>query len=78
VYFSPGLGLSSLGITFNDDDDEITFADDTPALTWQVKAGVSLPVSKKFSSFGQIRYASQTEDSTIDFWGTEIGLNFEF
>jgi hypothetical protein len=79
VYFSPGIGLSSLGVTFNDDDDEITLTDET-RFTWQVKAGVSLPVSKRFSTFGQIRYASQTEYSTINFnfWGTEIGLNFEF
>jgi opacity protein-like surface antigen len=77
VYFSPGIGLSSLGISINDNDEEITLADET-RFTWQVKAGVSLPVSKRFSTFGQIRYASQTEDSTMDFWGTEIGLNFEF
>ncbi|MGL5794713.1 MAG: outer membrane beta-barrel protein [Waterburya sp.] len=77
VYLSPGIGLSSLGITISENDEEITLTDET-RFTWQIKTGISLPVSKRFSTFGQIRYASQAQDSTVDFWGTEIGLNFEF
>ena len=73
VYFSPGIGISALGIG----DGDVTVNDDT-RLTWQVKAGISVPVSKRLDILGQIRYASQFEEDTVNFFGTEIGLNLEF
>ncbi len=73
VFFSPGIGISALGVG----DGDTTVTDDT-RLTWQAKAGVSIPVSRRLSTFGQVRYASQFEEDTVDFFGTEIGLNFEF
>ncbi len=73
AYLSPGIGISTLGVG----DGDITVTDDT-RLTWQAKAGISAPVSKRLSIFGQIRYTSQFEENTVDFFGTEIGLNFEF
>ena len=73
LFVSPGIGISQANIG----DSNVRFLDDS-RLTWQAKAGVSLPVGKKLSSFGQVRYASQFEENTIDFFGTEIGLNFEF
>jgi hypothetical protein len=27
---------------------------------------------------GQVRYARQFEENTVDFFGTEIGLNYKF
>ena len=73
VYFSPGIGISAIGVG----DGDVTVTDDT-RLTWQAKIGISVPVSKRLSTFGQLRYASQFEEDTLDFFGTEIGLNFEF
>ena len=73
VYFSPGIGISALGVG----DGDVTVNDDT-RLTWQAKAGISVPVSRKLDILGQVRYASQFEEDTVDFFGTEIGLNFEF
>jgi opacity protein-like surface antigen len=73
LFLSPGIGISQANIG----DSDVKFLDDY-RFTWQAKAGVSIPVSKRLSTFGQVRYASQTEENTIDFFGTEIGLNFEF
>lgn len=73
VYFSPGIGISALGVG----DGNITVTDDT-RLTWQAKAGISTPVSRRLNIFGQVRYADQFEEDTINFFGTELGLNFEF
>ena len=73
LFLSPGIGISQASIG----DSDVIFLDDS-RFTWQAKAGVSLPVSKRLSTFGQVRYASQTEEDTINFFGTEIGLNFEF
>ena len=73
AYFSPGIGISALGVG----DGDVTVTDDT-RLTWQAKVGISAPVRRRLSIFGQVRYASQFEEDTVDFLGTEIGLNFEF
>ena len=70
LYFSPGIGVSTIGVG----DGNVTFTDETRA-TWQAKAGVSAPVSNKLDIFGQVRYASQFQENTVDFFGTEIGLN---
>lgn len=74
LFLSPGIGVSEANINF--DDLQIAVFDDS-RFTWQVKAGISLPVSKRLSTFGQVRYASQTEEDTVDFFGTEIGLNLD-
>lgn len=76
LFFSPGIGVSQANTNFDIDDLQVALFDDT-RFTWQVKAGISLPVSKRLSTFGQIRYASQTEEDTVDFFGTEIGLNLD-
>lgn len=70
LYFSPGIGISTIAVGNND----VAFSDDTRA-TWQAKVGVSTPISNKLDIFGQVRYASQFEENTVDFFGTEIGLN---
>ena len=72
AYLSPGIGISALGVG----DGDVTVNDDT-RLTWQAKAGIAVPVSKKLDILGQVRYASQFEEDTVDFFGTEIGLNFK-
>ena len=73
LFLSPGIGISQASIGNSD----VILLDDY-RFTWQAKAGVSIPVSKRLSTFAQVRYVSQTEEDTIDFLGTEIGLNFEF
>ena len=73
LFLSPGIGISQASIG----DSDVISLDDY-RFTWQAKAGVSIPVNQRLSTFGQVRYASQTEENTIDFLGTEVGLNFEF
>ena len=73
LFLSPGIGISQASIG----DSDVIFLDDY-RFTWQAKAGVSIPVSKRLSTFGQVRYTNQTQENTVDFFGTEIGLNFEF
>ena len=81
LFLSPGLGISQLTSTVEDevdDFDRTTFVEDDLRFTWQIKGGVSVPVSSKFSILGQVRYASQTGDDAIDYVGTEVGVNFDF
>ena len=76
LFLSPGIGVSEANTNFDIDDLEVAVFDDS-RFTWQIKAGISLPVSKRLSTFGQVRYASQTEEDTVNFFGTEIGLNLD-
>jgi len=81
LYLSPGIGVSQLISSLEDeveDFDRITTIEDYARFTWQVKAGVSVPVSSKFSVLAQFRYASQTGNNAIDYIGTELGANFDF
>ena len=73
LFLSPGIGISQASIGNSD-----AILLDDYRFTWQAKTGISIPITKKLSTFGQVRYASQTEEDTVDFFGTEIGLNFEF
>jgi hypothetical protein len=72
LFVSPGIGISQLGIG----DSDITIMDDA-RFTWQIKSGISFPVSHKVELFGQLRYVSQAEEFTVDFFGTEIGVNLK-
>lgn len=81
LYLSPGIGVSQLASSLEDeveDFDRITIIEDDTRFTWQVKTGVSIPVSSKFSVLAQFRYASQTGDDAIDYIGAELGANFDF
>ena len=76
-FISPGIGISQAFVSASDSNTTVTVSEDA-RFTWQIKGGASFPISRKFDLFGQLRYASQTEDDTVDFFGTEIGLNFNF
>ncbi len=81
LYLSPGIGISTLISRVEDevgDFDRTTTIEDDTRFTWQVKGGASVPVSSKFSILGQLRYASQTGDNAIDYFGTELGVEFDF
>ncbi|MEO1670437.1 MAG: outer membrane beta-barrel protein, partial [Cyanobacteria bacterium J06631_2] len=81
LFLSPGIGISQLTSSLEDevdDFDRTTFIEDDIRFTWQVKGGVSVPVSRKFSVLGQLRYASQTGDDAIDYFGAELGASFNF
>ena len=73
LYLSPGIGTSKASL----DAGSISVEDDL-RFTWQGKLGVSLPISEKYSSFAQVRYASQAADNTIDFFSSEVGFTFEY
>ena len=81
LFLSPGLGISSLRSRVEDeisDFDRTAVIEDDTRFTWQVKGGASVPVSSKFSILGQLRYASQTGDDAIDYFTTELGVEFDF
>ena len=89
LFISPGIGVSQLASSVedeidsdlagdNDDFDRTTVIEDDVRFTWQIKGGVSIPVSSKFSIIPQVRYASQTGDNAIDYFGTEVGVKFDF
>ena len=81
LFFSPGLGISTLNSRVEDevgDFDSTTTIEDDTRFTWQVKGGASVPISSQFSILGQLRYASQTGDDAIDYFGTELGVEFDF
>ena len=89
LFLSPGVGVSQLSSSLedeidsdiegdNDDFDRTTIIEDDARFTWQIKGGVSIPVSSKFSIIPQVRYASQTGDNAVDYFGTEIGVKFDF
>ena len=73
IYISPGIGFSGIGAVSQED-----IAAARTHFAWQVKSGIAFPFSSKLSGFGQVKYINQTGDSTVDFLGTELGLNFEF
>jgi hypothetical protein len=73
LFISPGLGISSAKVeTYN-----ISVEDNT-RITWQIKAGLSVPIQEKYQAFLQIRYASQFEENTVGFFGTELGFSVNF
>ena len=81
LYLSPGIGISQLASSLEDevdDFDRTTIIEDDTRFTWQLKTGVSIPVSSKVSVIVQGRYASQTGDDAIDYFGTELGANYDF
>ncbi|MGD1920838.1 MAG: outer membrane beta-barrel protein [Pleurocapsa sp.] len=89
LFLSPGIGVSQLAASVedeidsdiegdNDDFDRTTIIEDDTRFTWQIKGGVSIPVSSKFSIIPQLRYASQTGDNAVDYFGTEVGIKFDF
>lgn len=73
LFISPGLGISTAEL----DRENINFEDET-RLTWQIKAGLSFPIQEQYNAFLQVRYASQFEEDTINFFGTEIGFSINF
>lgn len=89
LFLSPGIGATQLSASVedeidsdlegdNDDFDRTTIIEDDSRFTWQIKGGVSIPVSSKFSIIPQLRYASQTGDNAVDYFGTEVGVKFDF
>ena len=74
IYFSPGLGISQAEVDVDNGFD----IEDSTRFSWQLKLGLSLPIGDRYSSFTQVRYISQTEDNTIDFFVTEFGLSINF
>ncbi|GAB4539318.1 MAG: hypothetical protein Tsb0014_29650 [Pleurocapsa sp.] len=81
LYLSPGIGVSQFSSSVEDeiaDLDRTTTIEDDTRFVWQIKGGVSVPVSKKFSVLAQLKYISQTGDNAIDYWGPELGINFDF
>lgn len=89
IFLSPGIGVSQLAASVedeidsniegdSDDFDRTTIIEDDTRFTWQIKGGVSIPVSSKFSIIPQLRYASQTGDNSVDYFGTEVGVKFDF
>jgi len=89
LFLSPGIGVSQLSASvedevssdLEDDDDDFdrtTIIEDDSRFTWQIKGGVSIPVSSKFSIIPQVRYASQTGDNAASYFGTEVGVRFDF
>ena len=81
LFLSPGLGISQLATSIEDevdDFDRTTIIEDESRFTWQIKGGISVPVSRKLSVLGQLRYTSQTGDNAIDYFGTELGAKFDF
>ncbi|MGF1590354.1 MAG: hypothetical protein ACFCU7_14130 [Pleurocapsa sp.] len=78
MYISPGIGISqAISVDNILENIYVVYVDDS-RFTWQIKGGVSFPISRKFDLFGQLRYASQSADNTVDFFGTEIGVDFQF
>ena len=73
LYLSPGVGASRASV----DISNITIEDST-RFTWQTKLGLSLPIDDRYTSFAQVRYASQTADNTVDFFSSEVGFTFEY
>ena len=72
-YISPGVGISQ-AVSI---DDGYIYTDDVH-FTWQIKGGLTFPLIRNLDLFGQLRYVSQTADDTVDFFGTEIGIDFQF
>ena len=79
-YISPGLGISSaeVDIEINDDGLENVSYEDETRLTWQIKAGFTIPIQERYNIFLQGRYASQFEEDTVSFFGTELGFSVNF
>lgn len=80
LYISPGIGISQLDSRFELADNlDLVFSDDT-RFTWQIKSGVSIPVSRKLDIFGQLRYVDRAGDdkNAFNYFATEIGINFQF
>ncbi|MEM8832767.1 MAG: outer membrane beta-barrel protein [Cyanobacteria bacterium P01_G01_bin.19] len=89
LFLSPGIGVSQLSSSLEDeidsdipgDDDDFdrtTFIEDDTRFTWQIKGGISIPISSKFSIIPQLRYVSQTGDNAVDYFGTDVGVKFDF
>ena len=88
LFLSPGLGISKgkIDYDFTDADAEalgteeglsISLEDDL-SFAWQVKLGLSVPFSNRYSGFTQVRYVNPTGENTIDLFSTEVGLTIEF
>lgn len=81
LFISPGIGFSTLISNVEDeigDFDRTTSIEDETRFAWQLKGGASIPISSKLSILGQLRYASQTGDDAIDYFATEVGVEFDF
>lgn len=76
-YISPGLGISSAEVDVDTDDIEYTYEDET-RLTWQIKAGFTIPVKDRYNVFLQGRYVDRFEEDTISFFSTELGFSVNF
>jgi|GEM_PF-1881144 len=80
-FISPGIGTSQLSASVEDevdDFDRTTIIEDDSRFTWQIKGGISIPVSSKLSILPQLRYTSQTGDNSVDYFGGEVGIKFNF
>lgn len=73
IFVSPGLGLSlaEYNTYYIDIEDEIR-------LTWQIKAGFTIPVGNKYNILLQGRYVDQFEKGTISIFSTELGFSVNF
>ena len=88
LFLSPGLGITKGKINYDLTDANaealgteeglsISLEDDL-SFAWQVKLGLSVPFSNKYSGFTQVRYVDPTGENTIDLFSTEVGLMIEF
>ena len=89
VYASPGIGLAQTNVNVTADvvaegQETIPVADQDASntgISFQVKGGGKYLISDTTSIFGQVRYANLPTDDgfdSIDIFGVETGLNFNF
>ena len=81
VFFNPrfvlplGIGINSLSFFVSPGIRLISLSGDEVRNTWQIKAGTSFSVTRRFHVFGQLRYVEQ-EDANLR--GIELGSSFNF
>ena len=88
LFLSPGIGISKGKISYDLTDADARALDteeglsisleDDLSFAWQAKLGLSVPFSKRYSGFTQVRYVNPTGENTIDLFSTELGFLVEF
>ena len=71
LYFSPGIGISELEERYTKQEDEDTHP------TWQLEAGIALPIHKSLGGYGGIKYIQQFNAEGDNFWGAESGITLK-
>lgn len=89
LYASPGIGLAQTNVNVTADvvaegEETIAVQDQDASntgISFQIKGGANYLISDTTSIFGQVRYANLPTDDgfdSIDIFGVETGLNFNF